>query len=179
MLFSLAMLVALSGAAEDPSRVTGYCERGGKSVAFVDAIAFSDARDESGTETITLYLVSVPLDRAALAECLHCTRPLPEKPQRSVRREAVEAQVRVANGGWLHVRRFGGADATVMLVDILHGAPGMAQSSIMAGNERVDVKVREDDDHIAGTVASDGAFGNTCSAVFDFKLGWPKAKPTP
>ena len=179
MVLSVLASAALFAAAVDPQRVTGYCERGGKSLAFVDAIAFPDARDREGATTITLYLVSVPLDREALAQCLHCGRPLPDKPRRSVRREAVEAQVRASNGGWLQVRRFGGADGTVVVVDILHAGPDGAQSSIMAGNERADVRLRDEDDHIAGKVASSGGYGNTCDAVFDLELGWPKVQQTP
>lgn len=174
MLSSFAMLVVLAAAAEEPGRATGFCERDGKTLSFVDAIAFPDARDKEGATTTTLYLVSVALDRKALAECLHCGRPLPEKPLRSARRAAVEAQVRAANGGWLHARRFGGPDATVLVIEIQGDGPDGTSASIMLGNERVTAKVREQDDHIAGKVSSDAGFGNRCDAVFDFKLGWPK-----
>jgi len=176
MLISIALATLLMAAGEVPVQVTGFCERAGETFSFVDAIAFDDARDKKGVVTTTLYLVSAPLDREALAGCLNCSRPLLEKPTRSVRREAVEAQARAAGAGWLQARYFGGQGATVFVMDIARGRADGGATSIMAGNEKVQATLRDADRHLAGKVLSDAGFGNRCEAVFDVKVGWPKAE---
>lgn len=174
----LSLLLAAFSFPALAGHVTGYCERGGKSVSFVDGVAFADARDESGAITTTIYLTSMPLDRKKLAECRGCGRPLGENTLASSRGDAVDAQINAADGGWLEASHVGGEIDITTVVNVAYVAPDGTHTGIMAGNERLSFEVRDEDKHIAGKVTTEaGDYGMICDVVFDFAMGWPKPEP--
>ena len=103
VLLALSVLMPIAHA----DTVRGFCERDGKRLDFTDGIAFADARDENGTLTTTIYLTANMLDRAALAKCADCVKPLPENTALSPRGDLIEAQRSATAKGWMEIQHVG------------------------------------------------------------------------
>lgn len=174
---SAMLVLALSAAAPGiaaADTVSGECQRDGTTLKWVDGIAFESARDEKGWITTTIYFTTKPIDRKQLAQCPDCEGELPATTFLSSREDWLDAQIKVAKGGWLSASHVGGEMDLLVVHDLMYFAPDGVQTGITAGNERLAFEVN-DGKRMAGTLsfAEGDYFGATCTGKFDLAVGWP------
>jgi len=173
----LALLTLMPAAHADTVR--GFCERDGKRLDFTDGIAFADARDENGTVTTTMYLTANKLDRAALAKCADCAKPLPENTALSPRGDLIEAQRSATAKGWMEIQHVGGELDMTTIVNLMYLADNGTLTGLDGGNGRVSFDSRSEK-RLAGKVtteAREAPMNETdmrCDIAFDLAVGWPK-----
>ena len=173
LLFIVISAAAPAGAAE----VAASCQREGKTLTFVDGLAFDSVLTPEGQRTTALYLTTLPIDRAKLARCAACNAgTLPDDIfADNPREDAIEQQFKEGNGGWF-VARYTGGDMDMTTVDGVYFYTPEMMSGIGAGNEEVTFEVN-DGTRMRGTLSSrDPAdyWGATCTGRFDVPVAWPK-----
>lgn len=172
----LFILISAAGPA-DASEVAASCQREGKTLAFVDGLAFESVRTPEGRLTTALYLTTQPIDRGKLARCTACAADvLPDDIfADNPREDAIEQQLEDVRGGWF-LARYTGGDMDMTSVDGVYYYTPEAMSGIGAGNEEVTFEVN-DGKRMRGTLSSrDPAdyWGATCTGRFDLPVEWPK-----
>ena len=174
----LLFLLALASPAGADS-VKGWCERGGKRLAFTDGIAFQDARDAQGVVTTTIYLTAKPLDRGALTQCGACAAAPGESTFTSPRGDVVEAQRGATAAGWMEIAHTGGELDMATIVNLMYVAADGTLTGLDGGNGHVAFAAKGAA-RMTGTVtteAREAPMNDTdmrCDVTFDLAVGWPK-----